>query len=132
RNRLRFRIRDIDHVVLVDEDAARAAELRPLGDELAILIKNLNAVVRAIPEEEPALRIHGDRVRAVDLARSRSLRAPGLDELPVPGELHDTRIGVPAMAVGNEDVTVGSGHHGRRRVELVVAGPRDAGLAEGE
>src|SRR3989442_1354268 len=75
RDRLRFRIRDIDHVVLVDKDAARAAELRPLGDELAILIENLDAVIRAVSEEQPALRIHGDRMRTVDLARTRALHA---------------------------------------------------------
>src|SRR5689334_964810 len=106
RNGLRFGIRDIDHVVLVDEDAARAAELRPLGDELAVLVEYLDAVVRAVPDEQPALGIHRDRVRAIELARPRSLLAPGLDELAIFGELHDARIGVAAMAVCNEDVAV--------------------------
>src|SRR4030081_1833500 len=71
-------------------------------------------------------------MRAVDLARPRSLHAPGLDELAVLGKLHDARIGVAAVAIGNEDVAIGSRHHGGRRVELVVAGARDAGLAERE
>src|SRR3954468_4020518 len=33
----RLRVGDIEHVVLVDGDAARPAELLPLGDELAVL-----------------------------------------------------------------------------------------------
>src|SRR5262245_10871694 len=34
------------------------------------------------------------------------------------------------MAVGNEDVAVGRCHHGRGRVELVVAGTRNSRLAK--
>ena len=56
--------------------------------------------------------------------------APGLDELAVLGELHDARVGVAAMSVGDEDVAVRRGHDGGRRVELVRAAARDAGLAE--
>src|SRR5258708_16909283 len=45
RDGLRFGVCHVDHIVLVDIDAARPAELRPLIDELAILIENLDAVV---------------------------------------------------------------------------------------
>src|ERR1043165_8194012 len=38
RDGLRFRIRHVDVVLFVDVDAARPAELRPLSDELAVLI----------------------------------------------------------------------------------------------
>ena len=64
------------------------------------------------------------------LARRGALLAPGLDELAVARKLHDARIGVAAMAVADEDVAVGRDEDRRRRVELVVAGAGDAGLAE--
>ena len=50
--RLRFGIGDVDHVVLVDEDTARAAELELLVDIVSILIENLDAVVLAIADEK--------------------------------------------------------------------------------
>src|SRR5258708_26642307 len=40
--------------------------------ELAVLVKNLDAVVVAVPDEQPAARIHGERVRDVELAGTRS------------------------------------------------------------
>src|SRR5262245_49901206 len=43
-DRLRFRVGDIDRVVAVDEDAARPAELLPLGDEVSFLVEDLDAV----------------------------------------------------------------------------------------
>src|SRR5215470_5593673 len=94
RDRLGFGIRDIDHVALVDEDAARPAELGPLVDELAILIENLDAVVAAVANEQAALRVHRDRVRPVKFAGARAFLAPGLDELAVLRELHDPRVGI--------------------------------------
>ena len=66
-----------------DGDAARPAELPPLGDELAVLIEDLDAVVLAIADEQPAARVHRDGVRLADLAGARSLRAPLLDERAV-------------------------------------------------
>jgi hypothetical protein len=50
----RFRIGYIDDVVLIDEDSAWPPELRPLRDEGPILVENLNAVVSAIANENPA------------------------------------------------------------------------------
>ena len=60
------------------------------------------------------------------------LLAPGLDELAVLGELHDPRIGVAAVSVGDEDVAIGRDQDVGGCVEdrgCVVAG--DAGLAQG-
>jgi hypothetical protein len=51
----RFRIGDINDVIPVDEDAAGPAELRPLVDEVAVLIEYLDAVVAAVAEEQPAV-----------------------------------------------------------------------------
>src|SRR5262245_36630408 len=52
---LRFRIDDEHRVVLVDEDAARPAELLPLIEELPILIEDLDPIVGTIGHEDPAL-----------------------------------------------------------------------------
>src|SRR5215471_19657010 len=85
----RLRVGDIDHVILVDEHAARAAELLPLGDELAVLVEDLQAVVLAVGDEESACLIHGEAVRRLELAGGGALAAPGGDELALFGELHD-------------------------------------------
>src|SRR6266853_1881619 len=53
RDGFRFGIGDIDDVVLVDEYAARPAELMPLGDVVAVLVEDLDAVVVAVADEEP-------------------------------------------------------------------------------
>src|SRR5262249_56744012 len=44
----RLRIGDVDHVVLVDGNVARPPELLPFGNELAVRLANLDAVVGAI------------------------------------------------------------------------------------
>src|SRR5437899_2804712 len=43
-------VRYVEDVILVDEQAARPTELLPLEQKLSILIKGLNAVVRAVGE----------------------------------------------------------------------------------
>src|SRR5215208_37086 len=82
-HRLGFRIRDVDDIVSVNIDSARAAELRPLVEEFAVLIENLDAIILPIADEQPPLRIDGDRVGNIEFSRSRTLLAPGLDELAV-------------------------------------------------
>jgi hypothetical protein len=42
--RVRLRISHIDHVVLIDNDVTWSTKLLPGGDELAVGLKNLNAV----------------------------------------------------------------------------------------
>src|SRR5882672_10219426 len=116
----RRRIGGIENVVLVDVDPARPAELTPLGEELAVLIEDLDARIRTVGDEEPSLRIHRQPMRRVELARSRALLAPGLDELAVLGEFDDARVGVAAMAVGDEDVAVRRDQHIRWRVEMLL------------
>src|SRR5262249_56003817 len=53
-SRSRFGIRAIKNVVLVDEEAARAPKLFPLGDELAVLIEDFDAVVATVGDEQAA------------------------------------------------------------------------------
>src|SRR5256885_5459259 len=67
----RFRIGDIDAVVARDVDPAGPAELLPLIDEAPVLIEDLDSVVRAVADKHPSLRIDGNRVRGVELARAR-------------------------------------------------------------
>src|SRR5262249_59949419 len=85
---VRLRVRDVEDVTLVDVDAAGPSELLPLLEELAVLVEDLDAVVRAVGHEQPPLRIQGQAVRSVELARAGALLAPGLDERPVLRELH--------------------------------------------
>src|SRR6266550_5462035 len=86
-----FGIGHIDHVI-PDVDAARPAELLPVGDVVALLVEDLDAVVVAVGDEQAPLRIHCQRMGGVELARTRSLLAPGLDQLALLGEFHDARV----------------------------------------
>jgi len=111
-----FRICNVKDIVPVDEDSAWPAELLPLGDETAILIEDLDAVVLAVAHKEASLRVERQRVRAVEFADPLSFLPPSLDELPVLIEFHDTGVGGrgTAVAVGYKDVSVGSdGDFGR-------------------
>ena len=45
---------DVEPVIGVDEQTARLSEGRPLIDEPAILVEDLNAIVVAIGDKEPA------------------------------------------------------------------------------
>ena len=121
---VRLRVGGVEHVVPVDEDSARPAELLPLVQELAVLIEDLNAVVAAVGDEQAAGGVHRERVRRVELARPRTLPAPGLDERAVLRKLHDAGVGVAAVAVGDEDGAVGRDDDVRGRAE--VSGPSPA------
>src|SRR5262249_20314426 len=127
----RFRIGTIKNVVLVDEEAARTPKLFPLGDELAVLIEDFDAVVATVRDEQAAGRIHRQRVRQGKLPWAAAALAPCGDELTFFGELHDTRIGITAMAVADEDIAIGGDEHIRRGIECVGIGAGNAGLAKG-
>src|SRR5262249_51766715 len=98
-DRFRFGVGDIDRVIAIDEYRARPAELETLVEEHSILIEDLDAVVVAVADEQPTLRIHGDRMRNIELAACRPFLSPGLDECAVLRELHDPGIRIAAMAV---------------------------------
>src|SRR5205085_6179519 len=107
-----------------------AAELVPLSNECALRVEDLDAVVATVPKKQSAARIHCKRMRAVDLAGSRTFFPPGLDEFAVLGKLHDARIGISAVPVGNENIAVALHEDRRRRVKHIGAVARHAGLAE--
>src|SRR5215470_16496573 len=127
----RFGIHAIENVVLVDEEAARAPKLFPLGDEVAVLIEDFDAVVAAVGDEQAAGRIHRQRMRQRKLPRAAAALAPCGDELAFFGELHDSGIGRTAMAVADEDIAIGRDEHVRRSIECVRTGAGNAGLAKG-
>ena len=89
------------------------------------------------PTNSAAARVDRQRVRVSELARARAELAPLLDELAVFRKFHDAghvirrhlRI-LPGVAVGDEDVAVGRGHHVGRLVEMRRAAAGDAGRAE--
>src|SRR5262249_22992722 len=106
--------------------------LRPLVDEFAVLVEDLDAVVVAIADEQASARVHCQRVRRVELAGCTAFLSPGLDELAILGEFHDAGIGVAAMSVANENVAIGCDQYRGRRVERVRTVARRSGLAERE
>src|SRR5262249_47090496 len=79
--RVRLIVRHVDHVVLVDADVARSAELLPFSDELSGRIEDLNAAVAAVGHENPSLRIHRDSMQLIELARPLAVLAKGRDLL---------------------------------------------------
>ena len=60
-----FGIRDVKHVVLIDENPAGPSELFPGREKLAVPIEDGDAAVAAVGDEEPALTIEGKHVRAL-------------------------------------------------------------------
>src|SRR5262249_11165607 len=87
---------DVDLVFLVDPDSARAAELLPLGEELAVLVEDLDAAISAVGDEQASGGIHGETMRHVEFARALAFLAPRLDELAILGELDDAGVGLLA------------------------------------
>src|SRR5580704_8838610 len=129
----RLRVGDVEDVV-ANGDAARPAKLFPFGDELAVGIENLDAVVGPVGDVKPAGGIHGEPMRHVEFALRRSVMAPCFDEGAVLGEFDDAVVGAfdreIAVAVGDEDVARGRDEHVRWRVEGVGAIAGDARLAQ--
>src|SRR5258705_5465576 len=81
---------DIDVVILVDMHRAWLTELLPRGDEVAVLIEHLHAIVLAIGHIHVAFRTADiEIVGFLEVAGPRSHAPPGLDELPVFREFHN-------------------------------------------
>src|SRR5260370_23376551 len=73
-------------------------------------------------------------MRAIEFSAPRSFLPPGLDELSVLIEFHDAGVGRggTAVAVGYEDVAVGSDGNLRRLIKRVCTGSSHTGFAECE
>src|SRR5262249_38773555 len=115
---------DVDHVVLVDGNVARPPELLPFGNELAVRLENLNAVVGAVGHIDASQRIDSDAVRRIEFARPLAMLAPRGDELPFLGELDDAVVGPFAVPIGDIDFAIGSDHDRATRTQIagIVAG----------
>ena len=68
--------------VAVDVQPAGAVHVDPLLDEGALGVKDLHAVVLAVGDVHPALRVGGDAVHQVELAGIGAVLAPGKEVLP--------------------------------------------------
>src|SRR4249920_1085226 len=86
---VRLRVGHDERVVLENPDAAGAPELRPRIDHVHVLVEDLDAVVRAIGDEQPAFRVERETVRPQELARLPPVPAVFLDELAVAGKPHE-------------------------------------------
>src|SRR5437879_3301208 len=102
-----FRISDVQHIIPVNENPAWAAELLPLGNEAAVLVEDLDAVILAVAHEKASPRVERQSMRTVEFTDPRSFLSPGCDKLPVLIEFHDPCVdaGSTALAVGDEGVT---------------------------
>src|SRR4030095_4385133 len=83
---VRLGVRHDERVVLENPDTAGAAAVRPHVDDVHVLVEDLNAVVRAIGDEEAAPRVERETVRPDELAGLPAVPAEFLDELPVARE----------------------------------------------
>src|SRR5215467_13464771 len=65
-----------------------------------------------------------------ELTGTRSFLPPGFEEPPVLREFHDSRVRIPAMSVGDENVAVGSDRNGGRPIESIFAIAGDSSSAQ--
>src|SRR5260370_11275492 len=72
----RLRVCDIDAVILVDPHAARPAELLPLGDEVAVRVEDLQAVVWAVRGAQTSRGVERGPLRAAAPAPAPAFPAP--------------------------------------------------------
>src|SRR5262249_25746383 len=109
------------------------AKLMPSGDEIAVLVENLDATVAAIGNVDATERTaDGDIVRIIEIAVPRSLVTPGLDEAAILGEFEDARVlrDIAAVSIGNKNIAICPNCHAGRPVEGVRTTPTNAHLAE--
>src|ERR1700756_2799397 len=99
-------------------NVARPPELLPFGNELAVRLENLNAVVGAVGDVDASRRIERDAVRRLEFARPLAVLAPRGDECPVLGELDDTIVGALAVPIDDIDVAVGRDHDRAARAQI--------------
>ena len=86
----------------------------PSGDEIAVLIENLDTTVATIGNVDASHRA-ADRniVRVIEIARCRSFVTPGLDEAAILGEFDDAAVirDIAAVAIGNKNIAICRDRH---------------------
>src|SRR5690348_16719311 len=103
----RLRISGVDHIVPVDRQPADAAEAVVLADEAAFSRVDLDAMVVAIGDDQPALRIELERVRRAELAGPGS--GPANDPQELAG-LVEHRDAPDEIRIADIGVTLGDIH----------------------
>src|SRR5262249_42821054 len=125
----RFGIRDIKHVVLVDEDSARPSELFPRGHKFTVLVEDHDAAVAPIRDKKPALTIKSEHVGSLQFAVARTQMTEGFDQLPHFIKFVNSRITEGRrMAFRDEDVAVWRKGNSRGAVEDIHTLTALAGL----
>src|SRR3984893_1926256 len=112
----------IEGVVLAHEHGARLAELLPRGDEVAVLIEDLDALVPAIGDIDAVLRAaEKNVVWFIEIAGCRASFSPALDESSVLREFQHAAIvmRIGQVAVGHEDIAVWRNGDAGRPVERI-------------
>src|ERR1700689_4113397 len=127
----RLGVGHIQHIVLVDIDAAWPTELRPTRDKSAVLIKDLDAIVAAIADEQPSLRIHCEGVRRFELPRTAAVPTPLLHELSIFVEFDDASVSLARfVSIADKNAAVRGYQNGIGLMERIAAGTCDARLAK--
>ena len=87
------------------------------------MIEDLYSIVVSIADEQASSRIHRERMRLIEFARSRPQFTPALDEFAVVREFQNAVISRP-MSFGNKDVAVGRNQNVIRLVKVIrLCGP---------
>src|SRR5678815_1933286 len=106
----RLRVGSVDDVILVERETTRSAEVIVFRNEPAVLGQNLDPVIVAIGNDQPALRIKLNRVWSAELARARAGLTDDSEELSVLIEYgnppHEVPIGDVGMTLRHVDVAV--------------------------
>src|SRR5438046_5197691 len=99
RLRVGLMVGDVECVIRVDKHAARPAELFPLFEEFSILIEDLDPIVAAVTNKQPAARIHTKVVRRIEVTSRVPLLPPVLDEFAILRNLPDPGVGISSFSI---------------------------------
>src|SRR2546425_392070 len=86
---------DVGAALRVEHEVRGALGVRPLREVLALGAEDLDAIVLAVADEDAAIRVDGDAMRQVELARPGARYAPGLLELAGRREAMHPTVAVP-------------------------------------
>src|SRR5579871_333021 len=114
---------DEHHLIRSLGEAERPCRGRQLHHlfQIAVGVKTLHAVVRAISDIDDVVVINHQTVRSIEIARLRAALSPRLDEVAVLIKLDYARI---AITIGNERTAILAPADIRLLIELVFAPSR--------
>src|SRR5712692_11541359 len=109
-------LRDEGAAFRVEDEVGRALDVRPLAEILALGAEDLDAIVLAVADEDPAVGGHGDAVGEIELAGPGSRDAPGALALARRREAVDAAI---AIAVADVEIALGPDGQVGRAIERI-------------